>query len=327
MLARISILLFVWLSGLVIYMLEGFGKSYLFNFEIYSTLFGIGLIVFFGSYMTQRSLIETVSSFRPILQLEEIKFQELKTRIKKYSYTIVPILILDLIFVFLLSDASKDIQKLMIEGFRFHLIWNIGFTFFMYLLISTGIWIGVSIWISIFLISKQPLNVELSQGMIEKFRGLTILALWFSLFYFISISIGTVVTFLGSPAVSIVNIILSPLMFFIAIGIIGVIYPFYNIHNTLIKLKKKELLKIENEYNRLQKELEVILSNEPELKFVGKTLAILGHISSQELKERNTKGAPEWPIDISFISKLLSLVLIPAIARISVEILNRFYLG
>ncbi|MDH5792092.1 MAG: hypothetical protein OEZ44_07870 [Candidatus Bathyarchaeota archaeon] len=216
---------------------------------------------------------------------------------------------------------------MLIEGMTLHSFWDICFLFFIDLIGGTGIWMGISIWITILLISRQPLRVELSENIVEKFRGLAMLAWWFSLFYFMAISLGMGINLLGAPVVSVVEIILSPFLLFIVIGLVSVLFPFYNVHRTLFRLKRGEIEGIEEEYIRLQKELEEALAEEPDTRRGEKTLAVMGHIISLQIRERNVRGASEWPIDISFISRLLSLVLLPAIVRISIELFNRFYLA
>lgn len=109
---------------------------------------------------------------------------------------------------------------------------------------ATGIWLGVSIWLAIFLVSRQPLDVELSSDTVEKFRGLSKLALWFSLFYFIAISLGGGFSSIGSSQI----ILLSPFLLFVAIGVISIMLPFYNIHLTLLTLKKRQSQEIEEEF-------------------------------------------------------------------------------
>lgn len=44
------------------------------------------------------------------------------------------------------------------------------------------------------------------------------------------------------------------------------------------------------------------------------------------MRERKIREAPEWPIDIVFVSRLLSLVLVPAMVRISVELFNLIFI-
>ncbi len=327
MLARLLLLLTVWLIGLLMYSVDGLVKLYVFNLQLVSLLFGTGSIILYGSYMIQRSLPEVILSFQPILQLEETRFKELSSRIKNYSFSFLPCLALGSILVFFLAGIPEYIQGLLIEGVTLHSIWDICFLFFIDLLEGTGIWMGVSIWITILLISRQPLRVELSENIVEKFRGLAMLAWWFSLFYFIAISLGIGINLLGAPAVSVVEIILSPFLLFIVIGLVSVLFPFYNVHRALFRLKRGEIEGIEEEYIRFQKELEAALAEEPGTRRGEKTLAVMGSIFSLQIRERNVKGAPEWPIDISFISRLLSLVLLPAIVRISIELFNRFYLA
>jgi len=196
------------------------------------------------------------------------------------------------------------------------------FLFFLNLLTATGVWIGVSIWLTIFLISKQPLQVKPSPSTIEEFRGLTMLALWFSLFYFLAISIGIVVPLARQPAMSLFEIFFSPLLAFIAIGVVVVVSPFYNIHKALLSLKRRELLKIEEEFEQLQLQLDGVLA-EPVSHSSDQITVIMGRLSSLQIKERRIKLAQEWPIDIGFLSKLLGLVLVPAIARV----LMRYSIG
>ncbi|MCP8323593.1 MAG: hypothetical protein L6N96_05390 [Candidatus Methylarchaceae archaeon HK02M2] len=224
------------------------------------------------------------------------------------------------------SSVPNDFQRVLIEGSSLHGIWDISISIFVYLLVATGIWFGISIWLTIFLISRQPLEIDLSQKTIEKFRGLTMLALWFSLFYFLAISISIIISFIGSPAVPLLDVIFSPYFFLIGIGIISILFPFYNIHNTLLKVKKQELFKIEDEIEQLRQQLDEVLARQPAKQFGEQTITFIGRLFSLQLKERNIKAAQEWPIDISFLTKLFGLVLIPTICRILIEILNRFYI-
>lgn len=325
-LARISLLLMVWITGLILYMIDGLGRLYLFNPQFYLNFFVTGFIILFGSYMIQRSLPDIISSFRTILRIDDSQFRDLSRKILGYSFSIIPCLLLGSVFTLFLTGLPREIQIAFMEGFRTHVIADIILTFFIYLLVGTIIWLGVSIWLTVLLISRQPLNMDLSQNTIDKFRGLTMLAIWFSFFYFIAISIGIAINLIGAPAESIIEILLSPLFVFIALGIIGVLFPFFNIHRALQHLKNDELVGIENDYAMLKKQLDEILSGQPDPEVSERTLSLIGQILSLQLKERNVRSAAEWPIDIRFLSKMLSLVLIPAIVRISVELFNRFYL-
>jgi len=87
-------------------------------------------------------------------------------------------------------------------------------------------------------------------------------------------------------------------------------------------LKRRELLKIEEEFEELQLQLDGVLA-EPVSHSSDQITVIMGRLSSLQIKERRIKLAQEWPIDIGFLSKLLGLVLVPAIARV----LMRYSIG
>lgn len=322
-LVRLAFLLLIWFTGLIAYALDGMITEYVSNVQIYTMLFGSGLIVLFGSYMFQRSLGDIVLSFRSLLKLDESSFKKFSGRVERYSYSFVPCILIALPLTFFFSVGLSELQAALFGGIR--AIWDLLFVFFLNLLTATGLWIGVSIWLTIFLISQQPLQVKPSPNIIEEFRGLTMLALWFSFFYFLAVSIGIVMSLARQPAVSLLDIFISPLLVFIVIGVIVVLSPFYNIHKALLLLKKRELLKIEEEFEQLQLQLDGALAK-PVSQSSDQITAIMGRISSLQIKERRIKSAQEWPIDISFLSKLLGLVLVPAIIRGLIEILNRLYL-
>ena len=322
-LVRLAFLFFIWFTGLVAHALDGMTTEYVSNVQTYMTLFGSGLIILFGSYMVQRSLGNIVLSFRSLLKLDDSSFQEFSDRVERYSYSFVPCILIALPLTVFFSVGLSELQAALSGGI--HALWNLLFVFFLNLLTATGLWIGVSIWLTIFLISQQPLRVKPSPNTIKEFRGLTMLALWFSVFYFLAVSIGIVVPLARQPAMSLLDVFVSPLLVFIAIGIIIVISPFYTIHKALLLLKKRELLKIEEEFERLKLQLDEALAK-PVSQSTEQITAIMGRLSSLQIKERRIKLAQEWPIDISFLSKLLGLVLVPAIIRALIEILNRLYL-
>jgi len=324
MLARFCFLFSVWLTGFVAYALNGLMISYITNLSIYQTLFGTGFIILFGSYMVQRSLEDLILNVRPMLRLDDSLFRKFSERVKRYSYSFLPCVFIALGFVFL-SGAPNEFQQALAEGFKLHIIWNLSFIFFSSLLGATGLWMFMSIWLTIFLTSRQPLNVKLSPKTIEKFRDLSMLALWFSLFYFLAIAIGIVTLSAVVPVFSLLEIVISPLLFFIAIGIIGILFPFYNIHKALFKLKKQELLRIEEESEKLLQQLDEVLAKQPTTQTSNKTVTIMARLFSLQVKERHVKAAQEWPIDLGFLSKLIVLVLIPIIVRVSIEIFNRYF--
>jgi hypothetical protein len=321
---RIASLIFTWAIGFVIYSLDGKGEVYISNMTFAMNYIGTGTIVLYGSYMIQNSLPSVIKSFRPILKSDENEFNVLSNRITRLSYSFIPCLLIALIFM--ITFSADGISGFMWRSFELSLIWDYLFGFIFYLLSATGIWMGVSIWMTIFIISRQPLNIVFSTASIEKFKGLTMLALWFSLFYFLALSVGIAVSFIGASAVTVFELFFSPLLIFIIIGLVSVFFPFYNIHLTLLRMKKDELIRIEGEFSTLHGKLE-LMNNElfNENSEIDSTF-LVGKILSLQLRERMVRNTPDWPIDIGFVSRLLTLVLIPALVRVSVELFNRFYL-
>ncbi|MDH5441081.1 MAG: hypothetical protein OEZ48_02175 [Candidatus Bathyarchaeota archaeon] len=322
-LARVVFLFAIWTLGLVAYSLDGLLMLYASSLEIVQTLFGTGFIVLLGSYMVQRALPDVTASFRPLVRLDDESFMKLSERVQRHSRSFLPILVLSLVLTFW-AGVHHEILKILTVGVSLHSVYFVFLMFLVYLLIGTGIWLGVSIWITIFLVSRQPLDVELSTNTVEKFRGLSRLALWFSLFYFIALSIGGGFSMIGSPALTFLDIIISPFFLFIIIGIISILFPFYNIHLTLLRLKKQQLSEIEEQFQIVKKRLDTVVEDKTYESNEG-TMKIVARLLSLQIKERGLRSAPEWPVDTGFFSKLLTLVLIPAVVRVATEILNRTY--
>jgi hypothetical protein len=317
MLARLAFLFAIWLSGLIVYTIDGLMIEYVFDMNVYLGYFVTSFIILFGSYFVQQKLSNIIQDFRPILKLNNLEFEKLSNRLKRIFYNFFPCLILA-IALGILTGVSDQFQAVLIEGFKLNIIWNILFNSFGLLLTATAIWMFVSIWITIYLISRQPLNVKLSPETIARFRELTVLALWFSMFYFIGISISNFPFFTSGQAFSITEILLSPYLFFIAIGVFGVLFPFYNIHLTLLRLKKEEIVKISKESQELLVQIDRKLADQPNLQRIDPSVSIMHHrLFNLQVKEKYVKAAQEWPIDMSFLSKLLVLVLIPIMSRIT----------
>ncbi len=327
MLARFCFLFAVWLTGLLAYSLDGLTMSYVLELHIYPILFGMGILILFGTYMTQRTLSDLIQNVRPILKLDDLQFQKFHERVQRYSCSFLPCLFMAIGLLVFASGALDTFQQALVEDFKLHVIWNLFFNFFIYLLTATGIWIFMSTWLAIFLISRQPLSVKLlPKTFFERFRDLSIVALWISLGYFmgISLSLGLTTFSAGAPALSLLEIIVSPNLFFIVIGVIGILLPFYNIHKALLRLKRQELRKIREESEQLLQQLDDILAKPPTRRFSDQTIGTMAHLLSLQFKERYVKAAPEWPIDISFLSKLTGLVLIPIIGRIAMQIFTQY---
>jgi hypothetical protein len=320
-LLRLFFMFLLWLSGFVAFAVDGLSAEYVSNVALYLAFFGSGFIILFGSYMVQNSLADVVTSIRPLSRLDDSAFKKFFEKVELYSYSFIPDLLIGLLITVVAPGNRITLAHLggMLESL--HAAWTVVFMFFFNLLSATGIWMGVSIWLTIFLISRQPLQVELSLKTAKEFRGLANLALGFAAFYFLAVAMGVILPLSSEPMVSLVDVITSPLVVYLVIGAVGVLLPFYNIHRTLISLKRRELLKIEEEYELMETRLKTAQKEQMQ-KSSEESLALMHSLSSLQIRERRVKAAKEWPIDIGFVSKLLGLILAPALARLLPEILN-----
>jgi len=324
-LLRLFFLFLLWLSGFVAFAVDGLGSSYATNIQLHVTFFGSGFIIMFGAHMIQESLGSTVLSIRPLLKLDDSQFKRFFGRMELYTYSFIPELLMALLFAVFVPGNRITLVELAGALQSVHVAWMVALMLFFNLLSATGIWLGVSIWLTIFLISRQPLQVELSSKTSREFRGLANLALGFSVFYFLAVALGLIIPLSSTPIVSLWDVFLSPFLIYIVIGAVGVFLPFYNIHRTLVALKRKELLRIEEEYELMERRLNSV-QKEPMQKVGGESLVLMESLFSLQIRERRVRTAREWPIDIGFVSKLLGLILAPAAARILAEILNRLNL-
>jgi len=323
MLARFCFLLALWFTGLLAHALDGLMTVYVSELNVYLSMFGTFFLILFGSYYVPRTLGKGIQNFRPMLKLDDLQFQKFSKRLARCRYSFLPCLLIAIGFgVF---SGSNQLQQILAEGLKLHVVWSLSVTVFGWLLGGTVIWIFASIWLTIFLISRQPLNVKLSSETIMRFRELSMLALWFSLIFFVGVSIGNITFLASAPALSLLEIIVSPYLFFTAIGVVGIFLPFYNIHAALLKLKTQELSRIERESEQLLQQLDEVLSKQTTRQVTSQTTAIMARLFSLQIKERHVKAAQEWPVDIGFVSRLIGLGLIPIIGRIVAEIFARYF--
>jgi len=321
-LVRLLFLFLLWLSGLAVFAFDGLGNEYVSDVQLLVPFFGTGFIILFGTYMIQSTLADTIQSIRPLLRLDDLQFKKLLGRIELYSFSFLPVLLVALLFTAFLPGSRLTLMQLAGVFQSVHAAWIVAIAFFLNLLTATGIWMGVAIWLTVFLLSRQPLQVELSARSVEKFRGLTNLASGFAIFYFIAIVIGVIIPLSIAPVVSVVDVVTSPVLMYIVIGVLGALLPFYNIHRTLVALKRQELLRIDEEFDEMEKELSGVLG-QPVSELSDQSMVLMNRLFSLQIKERRVRAAKEWPFDVRFISRLLGLVGAAIMARILAEIISR----
>lgn len=311
LMSRFGFLALIWLTGLIAYSVNGRAYTYLLDINLYVRNFGMLFLIFVGSYYVQNTLEKIINNFRPMLNLNPLEYQNFSERLEKYAFSLIPCIIIAVIFA-ILSGAVLELQNLLSQNLELYLAWNLLFDSFASLLVGTAIWMFASIWLTIFLISRQPLRVKLSEQTISRFRELSMFALWFGLFYFIGVTIGNISFLTNVHTLSLYELVISQYLVFVIVGIIGILFPFFNIHNTLLKMKKEELARISIESDKLLQTLEDSI----EKKDNEQTLSVFASLFSIQLKEKKVKNAQEWPIDISFLSKLIAICLIPIMSRI-----------
>jgi hypothetical protein len=316
MLVRIFFLFSIWFLGFLAYFLDGLLMNYFSDLNVHISFFGTSFLILFGSYFVQKKLGQIIQDFRPMLKFDEKQFQIFSDKLKRFIFSFFPCFFIALIFIFF-TGGFRQLQQAFIEGFSLHIIWDLFFNSLGLLFTATAVWMFASIWLTIFALSRQPLDVTLSSKTFVRFRELSLLAIWFSLFYFIGVSIGNITFFTGAQGFSFSEIFLSPYLIFIFIGIIGILIPFYNIHLVLLKTKKQELLRISAESEILINQLDVALNEQKLDQQIDNKIQIMHYrLFNLQIKEKHTIGAKEWPIDITFISRLIVLVLIPIVSRI-----------
>jgi len=330
LLARLAFLFSVWVIGFATYAFDGLSSDFL-SEPVFSQVFGAlitSYIILFGGFHVQTSLKAIIPKLNQILCITETEFLRFTQRLERFSFSFIPCLLLGVGFIIFMSGTQGIFQSLLSEGFKLHIIWMLFFNVLASLLIGTAFWMFAVIWLTIFLVSRQPLVIELSDRTNERFRDLSRLALIFALFYFISISLTVVISSRSvTDAISLVGVLTSIPSFYILFGVIGILFPFYSIHMALLKLKNNELSKVRWESEKMIQELDEILLKEPltETESIYKTIIQQARITSLKAKERRIQETQEWPIDVTFISRLFVLVLIPILARIAVEILHQFF--
>ena len=308
---RIFCFLFViWSSGLLAHAFDGMLTSFVSNLPLHAAFFGNGIIILYGTKGI-RSFLEWLPKWaRPILKLDKAEFNKFLEKGERWVSSFFPI------FLFALAITSINffaMSQAVVEGLTLHSAWNLAFSFFFYLIIGTGVWIILSLWLIIFRVSRQPLNLQLSPQPSKTFRPLAIPSLYAAICFFLAISIGP----FFYPPTSIADFAIYGL--FIMFGASAFLIPFYNIHLVLIRLKKHELQNIDEETNVLMKELNEALTEHRNSKNI---TTITARLLALQIKEKNVTKAEEWPVNTSYFS-ILSGTILMALGRIIVELFSR----
>jgi hypothetical protein len=265
-----------------------------------------------------------------ILKLNQIEFGKFRDRMEKFinSFLACFIIFLPFYIQFLIYSIP-----LFIKEYGAIVVGYLAFVnFFLVLFFATLIWIIVSMWITLYVTLRQPLNLKLSPRTNEEFQPLATWGLKVLFVTFVLVAILVVFYNLG--------IIFSPwgfvgfvglLIFMVVLGVIAFLLPFYHVHRILIKLKKRELLEIEGEVNKLMEDLAQAPSNnnalhsEENITQIMNSQRALARLHFLQIRETRTKEADEWPIDTTILSILAAIVLVPILSQILINFLTTVF--
>jgi len=308
-----SFLLVIWLSGLMVYALDGIPLSYLQNLPFHVSFFSQGIVVLYA-VNGFRSFLQWLPTWaHPVLKLNKEEFAKFFERVERWVSSFFPILIwaitLMLINLYLSGEAATEILTA-------HSAWGHALSLFGFLLSGTGFWIIVSLWLLVFWV---PLNLQLSRETSKIFRPLATSSLYAAACVFLVMSI---VPLFYPPAAMPQLLIYG---FFILLGVLAFPIPFYNIHLVLVRMKRKELSKIDEETNELMTELNKTLAEHPTQNSRDRKSTITARLLALHIKEKTVRETQEWPVDISFFSAIAGLVLM-SVGRVAVELITRMFL-
>lgn len=318
-----------WITGFVVVIIQGMnsliGMPLLFLVALNMTYFSVGAFIVFlmsGWFRNKWSWFFEWSAL--LLKLSEPEFNKLRDRLERFINSFYPCLA----FAFATYIGFTIVPQLntLIEAIeRPSFYWYVGMTFVSNLFIGTGLWMTVSMWIAIFLTFRQPLNLELSRRINRDFRPLAVWALKVSLIYFAYLTLSIV---MQSPAFNPVSYLWGTNLFVIVMGLmilLGVfafLLPFYNIHRTVVKLKQQELEAIEEESNKLMQELTETLAKYPAGDSKDNISLINSRLNILHIRERSVTEADEWPIDMTILSILFGIILIPIFTEIIINLIS-----
>ena len=120
MLARFFFLFAIWVSGLLVYALDGLIIGYILDVSIYLAVFGTSFLILFGSYMVQHKLSNAVQDFRPMLKLDNAEFQKFSKRLERFFYSILPCLLIA-VALGAFAGMPNQFQQALAEGFQLHI--------------------------------------------------------------------------------------------------------------------------------------------------------------------------------------------------------------
>jgi hypothetical protein len=255
---------------------------------------------------------------KSILKFSETEFNKFRDRREKLIDSFYACLAIAVFFVILgmipsMRIAMEELSPMLLRP-TVMLVFLIFTNSVFMLLLGTLIWIIVSMWITLFVTLRQPLNLKLSPHIDEEFRPLAIWGLKVLFIAFVLVVILAVFYILGilvSPSGDVSFLELSA--FIVILGVIAFLLPFYHVHRVLVKLKKQELHDIEEEHDRI---IQNLTGTAPVQSSDREAINSIISLEVLHIRERRAKDADVWPIDTAILSAMAGLVLIPILVNI-----------
>jgi len=312
-----------WLSGLAAIVIDGFVIEALFWLTLCMANFHIiGFMIFAVSGWFSNRWDWFFGWSSHILKLSELEFAKFHDKLERLITSFYPCLTIGLVLA--INWLRPEFGAILEFGTLWRVRWYVCYSFMFSLLAATVIWMIVSMWITMFLTFRKPLDLKLSRWTSRDFRPLALWSLKISLLSFGGLTIYavfiTAIQFAFVADLWQTHLVLST-VFFAFVAVTAFLLPFYNIHRTLVKLKKRELQEIEAEYSKLTQELNENLSKHPTKDSKERLMLITPCLINLQIRERIASEADEWPIDTTILSMLTLIVLIPLLTQIVIDIL------
>jgi hypothetical protein len=236
-----------------------------------------------------------------ILKLSETEFGKFRDRMEKFTSSFYACLIIALIVFVIgvipaMSLVNQGIGSAVLRP-AVLVVWLASTNFFICLLTGTLLWMIVSMWITFYVTLRQPLKLKLSHRTDEEFRPL---AIWSLKVLFVSFVLVTIVVVFKNLGVLVVPGgfvgYAGTLTFLLTLGVLAFLLPFYHVHRVLLKLKKQELLEIEEEHDKIIQDLPGTTSMQEASDKEAHMMHLIHSIISLEvlhMRERRAKDADD----------------------------------
>jgi hypothetical protein len=249
-----------------------------------------------------------------ILRLNESEFSKFRVRMERFITSFLACFLISLCFSinYGLNSASAQLKTWGLTAFW---AWLVSVNLLLDFFYGTLLWMILSLWITLFLTFRQPLKLKLSSRTNEEFRPLAIWGLKILLLTFTVVALWAVFIHLEILEWA-WSVYLAGSIVVVSIGVLAFLLPFHHVHRALVKLKKQELLKIEEESNLLMQDLTKNVPLENASVSERMVLSRLVSLQTLHIKEMRIKEVDEWPIGITILSAVAGLVLIPILVNI-----------